>query len=84
MSERASTGRSLLNQALRKLNHHRTTELYFVGYPKTGNTWVRYMLGQYVQLTCELPELPLFDATDRLGRCESFCVHLRRIRYKTI
>jgi len=74
MSERASTGRSLLNQALRKLNHHRTTELYFVGYPKTGNTWVRYMLGQYVQLTCELPELPLFDATDRLGRCESFCV----------
>ena len=59
---------------LRKLNHHRTTELYFVGYPKTGNTWLRYMLGRYIQLLCSLPDLPLFDATDRMGRCESFCV----------
>ena len=31
------------------------------------------MLGRYVQLVCDLPELPLFDATDRLGRCERFC-----------
>ena len=68
------TERSVVAHVLRKLNHHRTTELYFVGYPKTGSTWVRYMLGRYVQLLCGLPELPLFDATDRMGRCESFCV----------
>jgi hypothetical protein len=66
--------RSVLTRVLRKLNQHRTTRLYFVGYPKTGNTWLRYMLGRYVQLVCRLPELPLFDATDRIGRCESFCV----------
>jgi sulfotransferase family protein len=64
----------VLARVLRKVNHHRTTELYFVGYPKTGNTWLRYMLGRYTQLVCGLPELPLFDATDRLGRCERFCV----------
>jgi hypothetical protein len=27
-----------------------------------------------VQLVCNLAELPLFDATDRIGRCERFCV----------
>jgi hypothetical protein len=70
----SSTGQSVLTRALGKLNHHRTTELYFVGYPKTGNTWVRYMLGRYVQLLCDLPDLPMFDATDRIGRCERFCV----------
>lgn len=59
---------------LRKLNHHRTTELYFVGYPKTGNTWIRYMLGRYIQLHCNLSDLPLFDATDVWGNCETFCV----------
>lgn len=61
-------------RVLRKLNHHRTTECYFVGFPKTGNTWLRYMLGRYVQLTCGLAEMPLFDATDFWGRCERFCV----------
>jgi Sulfotransferase domain len=66
--------RSVLSRVLRRLNHHRTTELYFVGYPKTGNTWTRYMLGRYVQLLCGLPDLPLFDATDGMGRCERFCV----------
>jgi hypothetical protein len=61
-----------LGRVMRKLNHHRTTEVYFVGYPKTGNTWLRYMLGRYVQLLCDLPDLPLFDATDRMGRCEIY------------
>jgi hypothetical protein len=32
------------------------------------------MLGRYVQLVCGLPYLPLFDATDRMGCCERFCV----------
>jgi len=60
------------NRVMRKLNHHRTTEVYFIGYPKTGNTWLRYMLGRYVQSICDLPDVPLFDATDRLGRCEIY------------
>lgn len=64
----------ITKQILRKLNHHRTTELYFVGYPKTGNTWVRYMLGRYVQSLCGLPKLPLFEAVDTLGRCKRYCV----------
>jgi len=68
------TERSVPARILRKLNHHRTTELYFVGFPKTGSTWVRYMLGRYVQLHCNLLYLPLFDATDSMGRCERFCV----------
>lgn len=66
--------RTLLHRILRKLNRHRTTDLYFVGYPKTGNTWVTYMLGRYIQLLCDLPELPLFDTTDPMGRCQRFCV----------
>lgn len=65
---------SLLTRVLRKINCDRTTELYFVGYPKTGNTWAVYMLGRYVQLVCGLSQLPVFDTTDSLGRCESFCV----------
>jgi Sulfotransferase domain len=64
---------SLLKHALRKLNCHRTTELYFIGYPKTGNTWIRYMLGLYVQKLFGLEYAPLFDDTDKLGRCQKFC-----------
>lgn len=32
------------------------------------------MLGRYIQLACDLPYQPLFDATDRLGRCERACL----------
>lgn len=67
-------GVSPWRRVLAKLNHHRTTEAYFIGYPKTGNTWMRFMLGRYIQQICHLPYQPLFDATDWLGRCESFCV----------
>lgn len=35
-----------------------------VGYPKTGNTWTRIMLGRYVQLVHGLDHLPLFDASE--------------------
>ena len=59
---------------LRQFNHHRTTEVFFVGYPKTGNTWARFLIGRYCQLLCEMPELPLFDSCDSLGRCERACV----------
>lgn len=33
-----------------------------VGFPKTGNTWTRILLGRYVQQLYGLQELPLFDA----------------------
>ncbi len=58
---------SLTHRLLRKLNHHRTTDVFFVGYPKTGNTWIRFLLGRYVQLACGLDDLPLFDEADRWG-----------------
>lgn len=35
-----------------------------VGYPKTGNTWTRIMLGRYVQIIHGLDHLPLFDANE--------------------
>jgi hypothetical protein len=65
---------NLVQRILRRLNQHRTTQTYFVGYPKTGNTWVRVMLGRYVQLACQMSELPLFDSTDYLGRCTGACI----------
>lgn len=37
-----------------------------VGYPKVGNTWLRVMLGRYVQKLADLPELPLFELGDCL------------------
>jgi hypothetical protein len=55
---------------LRSLNFERSVEVYFIGYPKTGNTWTRYMLGRYLQLFCDSADLKLFDGTDWLGRCE--------------
>lgn len=36
-----------------------------VGYPKVGNTWLRLMLGKYVQDIAQSAELPLFDEGDR-------------------
>jgi hypothetical protein len=32
-----------------------------VGYPKVGNTWLRIMMGRYVQQLAGLPDLPLFE-----------------------
>lgn len=59
-----------------KLNRHRTTETYFVAYPKTGSTWTRFLLGRYVQLFGGLQAAPLFDETDIYGRCERYCDNL--------
>ncbi|RLJ68008.1 sulfotransferase domain-containing protein [Sulfurisoma sediminicola] len=36
-----------------------------VGYPKVGNTWLRVMMGKYVQEIAQSTELPLFDVGDR-------------------
>jgi hypothetical protein len=56
---------------LREMNARRTVDVYFVGYPKTGNTWLRFMLGCYVQEVHGLTEPPLFDSFDRLGRART-------------
>lgn len=36
-------------------------EAVFVGFPKSGNTWVRLLVGSYVKEQLELRDLPLFD-----------------------
>ncbi len=44
-------------------------EFYVVGYPKSGTTWLRVMLGKYVQLFIGRDEklpLPLFDRFEEL------------------
>lgn len=64
--------RSWPSRVLQHLNHDRSVEVWCIGYPKAGNTWVRFLLGRYVQLLRGLDELPLFDTTDRWGRCERF------------
>jgi len=63
-----------IKDSLIQVNGHRTTQIFFIAYPKTGSTWVRMMLGKYVQLACNLSALPLFDAYDWLGRCERYCI----------
>jgi hypothetical protein len=63
-----------LHTLLRWLNFRRSVEVFFVSYPKTGNTWVRYLLGRYLQLVCGTSEVMLFDGNDWLGRCERACL----------
>lgn len=50
-----------------EIARHRTTSTYVVSYPKTGNTWLRFMLGLYAQMLSTLPEPPLFDDSNRIG-----------------
>lgn len=51
-------------------NRRRTTDVYFVGYPKMGNTWSRFLVGHYLQELSGLDEPPLFDGYDTWGRCQ--------------
>lgn len=37
---------------------------HFPSYPKTGNTWLRLMLGKYIQLKFNLRNLPLLEGDD--------------------
>lgn len=56
---------------LRSMVSHATTDLYVVGMPKSGNTWLRIMMGKYVQLVEGLDPaqpLPLFSGFDAMGR----------------
>jgi hypothetical protein len=57
---------------LQEANRRRTLGVVFVGFPKTGNTWLRFMLGCYVQETRGLDGPPLFDEFDRLGRARRY------------
>jgi Sulfotransferase domain. len=43
---------------------HEDFDFVAVGFPKTGNTWVRFMLGRYIQLAHGLDALPLFDPVE--------------------
>lgn len=63
----------LMNR-FQKFNHHRTTEVFGIAYPKTGSTWTRFLIGHYLQLLCSSEKMPLFDSYDRFGRCERACV----------
>ncbi len=35
-----------------------------VGYPKVGNTWLRFTLGRYLYTRYQLPEMPLMDPAE--------------------
>jgi Sulfotransferase domain len=60
-------------EALRRWNFRRTVDVAFVGYPKTGNTWLRFLVGNYLRSLCGATEMPLFDGHDRWGRCQRAC-----------
>ena len=49
----------------------KSCDVFFIGYPKTGNTWLRYQLGLISKYSGP-PGKPicLFDGWDWLGRCE--------------
>ena len=54
----------------------KTTDVFFVGYPKTGNTWQRFFLSEYVKLLCGIEHGVLFDDFDKFGRCKKYCINL--------
>jgi len=45
-------------------NAGRRRDFVAVGFPKTGNTWTRIMLGRYVQQVHGLEDVPLFDSNE--------------------
>lgn len=59
---------------LRQWRMCRTGDVLFIGYPKCGNTWTRFLLGSYFQELCPGSPLLLFDGADRWGRCSRACV----------
>lgn len=61
-------------RTLIRYNRHRTTEVFLIGYPRSGTTWTRFLLGRYIQNLCNTSELKLFATYDVLGRCERACL----------
>jgi hypothetical protein len=55
-------------------NRYRTTDVFFLGYPRSGTTWLRFMLGRYIQLLSGERTLRLYGHYDWLGRCEKSSV----------
>lgn len=66
---------------IRRFNNHFTTDAYLIGYPKCGNTWLRVMLGRYIQEVFNSDELTLFGESDRFGRCKRWAPALPRIQF---
>lgn len=69
---------------LRAIASHATTDLYVVSIPKSGNTWLRIMMGKYVQLlegADPAQPLPLFSRFDSWGRCLSEGGGMPRIQF---
>lgn len=58
-------------RALRSFNRIRTTQHFIIGYPRSGNTWTKFLLGRYLQLLFGLDEMPLFNHYDFWGRCDA-------------
>lgn len=40
---------------------------HIIGYPKTGNTWLRFLLGRYFQLLSQRKDLLLLEGTEEEG-----------------
>lgn len=68
---------------LRRLNNHRTTDAYVIGYPKCGNTWLQVMFGRYVQLLSgrDQDQPPLFSSFDRWGRFIRWDPRVLRVQF---
>jgi hypothetical protein len=69
---------------LNRLNNHRTTDAYLIGYPKCGNTWLQVMLGKYVHLLNggdDSQPIPLFSDFDQWGRCTQWNPNVPRIQF---
>lgn len=56
-------------RTLRRFNRLRTTEHFIIGYPRSGNTWTKFLLGSYLKELYALGEMPLFSDFDFWGRC---------------
>ncbi len=55
----------MLRGSFRRLFRPPPMAAKFISYPKTGNTWVRLLLGRYFQLLWSLDELLLLEETER-------------------
>lgn len=55
-------------------NRYHTTDVFFVGFPRSGNTWTRFLVGKYLQLICDEKKIVLQGEYDFWGRCPKNCL----------
>lgn len=72
----------LLKRVVKRLFPKQPKELeadvYFVSYPKSGRTWLRMLVGKYLQVKYELPEqdiIKTYEVTQRLPLGTSVMTH---------